>query len=96
LLAKISGSKPTKFTLLYSEALRLALQTAAFGISISFRSREKTFNHAHLQNLGLIECREGEWRLSIFGEGFIRAVTDPTLEGGAEQENPAEAKKRRG
>jgi len=82
LLVAITETKPNKYTRLFAEAMRLALRVAPFGISVSIGSDLVTFNHAHLQNLGLIEREDGKWRLSVFGDGFIRAVTDPSLVGG--------------
>jgi hypothetical protein len=79
ILAAIAEGKPNKYTVLFAEAIRIALRLSPFGIRVSFGSDPVTFNHAHLQNLGLIEREEGKWRLSVFGDGFIRAVTDPSL-----------------
>lgn len=79
LLVKISEYKPTKATRLYSEAIKLALSVAPFDIPLTLNSDSNTFNHAHLQNLGLIKLCDGKWELTIFGEGFIEAVTDPSI-----------------
>jgi hypothetical protein len=79
LLVQIAEEKPTTATRLFSEAVTLALKVAPFGISISLGSDPKTFNHAHLQNLGLIGRYDGKWVLTVFGKGFIEAVTDPSL-----------------
>ena len=81
-LGAIAETKPNKYTKLFSEGIRVALRLAPFGVSVSIGYDPMTFNHAHLQNLGLIEREDGKWRLSVFGEGFIRAVTDPSLAGG--------------
>lgn len=80
ILAAIAETKPSTWSRLFGEAVALALQVAPFGISVSLKSDPKTFNHAHLQNLGLIERYDGKWRLTVFGEGFIKAVTDPSLQ----------------
>jgi hypothetical protein len=79
LLVAIAEEKPSTVTRLFSEAVTLALKGATFGISISLGSDPQTFNHAHLRNLGLIDRYDGKWQLTVFGEGFIRAVTDPSL-----------------
>ncbi|NEQ68397.1 MAG: DUF4393 domain-containing protein [Symploca sp. SIO1B1] len=76
LLVAITEAKPNKWTQMFSETVTLAL-TAAFAIHLNYEPQ--TFNHAHLQNLGLIERHEGKWKLTILGEGFIKAVTDPSI-----------------
>ncbi|NEP61173.1 MAG: DUF4393 domain-containing protein [Symploca sp. SIO2G7] len=79
LLVAITETQPNKWTQMFSEAVTLAFSVTAFGIKVNFNSDPQTFNHAHLQNLGLIERYEGKWKLTIFGEGFIKAVTDPSI-----------------
>ena len=39
----------------------------------------RTFSHEHLANLNLIERVEGQWKLTLTGDAFLRAVTDPTV-----------------
>ena len=79
LLVEIAGEKPTVASKLFAEAVSVAHKMIPFGISVSLGSDPKTFNHAHLQNLGLIERHDGKWGMTVFGIGFIEAVTDPTL-----------------
>ncbi|MEM9315712.1 MAG: hypothetical protein AAGA95_13890, partial [Pseudomonadota bacterium] len=79
------NSTAEHFALAVEVALKAA-QVALPGVPVNlsrsslYRSDSTTFNHAHLQNLGLIEHREGKWDLTNFGEGFIQAVSDPSLE----------------
>ncbi|WP_436716570.1 hypothetical protein U8335_03920 [Roseiconus lacunae] len=79
LLVEIAEEKPTGASALFAEAISLALRASPFMIPVSLKSAPKTFNHAHLQNLGLIQWHEGRWELTVFGEGFIASVTDPSL-----------------
>lgn len=80
LLVNITEEKPSKISQLFADAVRAALGSMAFGISVSFKSEQSTFNHAHLRNLGLISKQDGRWGLTVLGEGFIQAVTDPSFE----------------
>ncbi len=41
---------------------------------------EIDFNREHLSNLNLIRKRSGQWRLTLFGEEFLKAVADPSFE----------------
>ena len=79
LLAEISDQKSSNVSKLFSVAVKVALSSLVFGDLTVINSKPKTFNHAHLQNLGLIQRNEGNWELTVFGEGFIKAVTDPSL-----------------
>lgn len=82
LLVEITEAKPTATSKLFAEAVNIALLAIPIvGGSIPrYRTEPTTFNHAHLRNLGLIERHDGKWELTPFGEGFIQAVTDPSLE----------------
>ena len=92
LLVKITESRSNdKAEQLFALAVKVARTAAPFLATTAgpFTSQlywslhqtdPTTFNHAHLQNLGLIECHDREWSLTPFGEGFIQAVTDPSLE----------------
>lgn len=51
------------------------------GVSFSSLVEEATdFSREHLRNLNLISKRSGQWRLTLTGEGFLKAVADPTFE----------------
>jgi abortive infection alpha-like protein len=79
LLVTIAEQKPTPFSKLFAEAVQVALRTMPFAIPVTLNSEPATFNHAHLGNLGLIDQYNDRWGLTVFGEGFIQAVTDPSL-----------------
>ncbi len=79
LLVNITEDKPTKVSNLFAEAVRIALDATPIGVSIFLRGDTTTFNHAHLRNLGLIDKFDGKWALTVLGEGFIAAVTDPSI-----------------
>jgi len=81
LLVAITEAKPTATSKLFAEAVNVALLAIpVIGGSIPrHRTEPTTFNHAHLRNLGLIDRNDGKWGLTPFGEGFITAVTDPSI-----------------
>ena len=66
------------------------------GISFSALVEEATdFSREYLQNLSLIKKTSGQWRLTFFGEEFLKAVADPAFEYiQAEPINSADAKSR--
>jgi hypothetical protein len=66
------------------------------GVSFSALVEEASdFSREHLQNLRLIKKTSGQWRLTLFGEEFLKAVADPAFEYiQAEQINSADAKSR--
>lgn len=70
LLLKISESNPTTFTVM---ALKLLASKVTFGL----RNEKKTFNHVHLENLGLIQEFENIWCLTTAGKEFMECVRDP-------------------
>lgn len=84
LLVNITEQKPNEVSKLFAHAVKIALGTMPFGISVSLNSDPTTFNHAHLRNLGLINRYDGKWELTVLGEGFIEAVTDPSISENAE------------
>jgi hypothetical protein len=82
LLVRITEAKPTPSSKLFAEAIDIALLAIPIlgGSFPRVGSEPTTFNHAHLRNLGLIDRRDGKWELTAFGDGFIEAVTDPSLD----------------
>jgi hypothetical protein len=66
------------------------------GVSFSALVEEAgDFSREHLQNLSLIKKTSGQWRLTLFGEEFLKAVADPAFEYiQAEPLNSADAKGR--
>jgi hypothetical protein len=51
------------------------------GVSFSTLLEEDTdFNREHLRNLNLVTKSSGQWRLTLFGEEFLKAVADPAFE----------------
>ena len=51
------------------------------GVSFSTLVEEQTdFCREHLKNLNLIRKRSGQWRLTLTGEEFLKAVADPSFE----------------
>ena len=51
------------------------------GISFSSLVEEATdFSREHLKNLNLIKKSSGQWRLSLIGEEFLKAVADPSFD----------------
>ena len=55
------------------------LIVSTFGISVQFGEEPSDFSREHLERLGLVRLREGRWRLTLFGEEFVRVVTDPSF-----------------
>ncbi|NEO52502.1 MAG: DUF4393 domain-containing protein [Okeania sp. SIO3B5] len=48
--------------------------------TISLSLREETdFHREHLKNLHLVRSSESNWSLTLFGEEFLKAVTDPSF-----------------
>ena len=51
------------------------------GVSFSALVEEASdFSREHLRNLNLIKKTSGQWRLTLFGEEFLKAVADPAFE----------------
>lgn len=51
------------------------------GVSLSALVDEETdFSREHLKNLNLTTKYSGQWRLTLTGEEFLKAVADPTFE----------------
>ncbi len=88
LLVQITEGKPSATSKLYSAAVRAAFQATPLLVAglVLQPPAPTTFNHAHLRNLGLIARHDGKWQLTPFGEGFMWALTDPSLEGEKEVE----------
>lgn len=78
-LVGIVENSSARFTVLFAQAVRVAIKSGPFKVAVGLGD-PTTFSHAHLENLDLIKREAGSWVLTVFGEGFIRAVTDPTME----------------
>lgn len=78
LLSAITLKRPTSIT----EAFALTMKLVAAGLPFASAGpfSETSFNHAHLKNLNLIARNDRIWMLTTFGRGFIKAVSDPSLE----------------
>ena len=51
------------------------------GVSFSALVEEDSdFSREHLKNLNIITKSSGQWRLTLFGEEFLKAVADPAFE----------------
>lgn len=51
------------------------------GVSFSALVEEETdFSREYLRNLNLTKKSSGQWRLTLIGEEFLKAVADPTFE----------------
>ncbi len=46
-------------------------------MALGFLNKKKTFNHIHLQNIGLIQHIDNVWSLTVVGREFLRCVSDP-------------------
>lgn len=54
---------------------------SAITYSMPLLLEEKTnFHHLHLNNLGLINKVSGKWELTLIGEEFLKAISDPSFE----------------
>ncbi|PZV11490.1 MAG: hypothetical protein DCF22_14445 [Leptolyngbya sp.] len=68
------------------EKIKLAVKAITvslniFGITLSaLLEDESDFNREHLRNLYLIQKSEGTWKLTLFGEEFLKSVSDPSFE----------------
>ena len=68
------------------DSVKKATRVFAYGLEImgirfSALVEEATnFSREHLRNLNLIEKNSGQWRLTLTGEEFLKAVADPTFE----------------
>jgi len=71
LLASIAENDPQSFSI---KVLKILMSTYSLGIF----GDKKTFNHVHLEKLGLIAEIEKCWYLTVVGKEFIRCASDPT------------------
>ena len=53
------------------------LKAMASSYTLGLLNKGKTFNHVHLENLGLIHDLEKNWYLTTAGREFLRCVSDP-------------------
>jgi len=68
--------------------LHLAFKTLAHAFALSMNSaispfvisKYHDFSHEHLERLGLITFESSGWKLTLLGQEFLKAVTDPSLE----------------
>lgn len=70
LLANITQNEPQSVSIKVLKALMSSYTLGFFG-------DKKTFNHTHLENIGLIHEIEKSWYLTVAGKEFIRCVSDP-------------------
>jgi hypothetical protein len=67
------------------EKIKLAVRAVTvslniLGVSLSaLLEDESDFNREHLRNLHLIQKLEGTWKLTLFGEEFLKSVSDPSF-----------------
>jgi hypothetical protein len=60
--------------------LAVTLSLNILGASLSaLLEDESDFNREHLRNLHLIQKSEGIWKLTLFGEEFLKSVSDPSF-----------------
>lgn len=68
------------------EKIKLAVRAVTvslniLGVSLSaLLEDESDFNREHLSNLFLIKKSAGAWQLTLFGEEFLKSVSDPSFE----------------
>lgn len=68
------------------DSVKRAVRAFVFHLSIAgvsfsaFVADEYDFSTEHLKNLGLIKRDSGQWFLTLIGEEFLKAVSDPTFE----------------
>jgi hypothetical protein len=70
LLLKVSENDSTSVPI---KVLKALASTWTLGLL----NEKRTFNHIHLENLGLIQDIEKDWYLTTTGREFIRCVSDP-------------------
>lgn len=78
LLAQIA-EEPTNFFAAFTKAIFKGIRVKPLFPMIIGDGDRMTFNQAHLRNLNLIDQYDRVWELTAFGEGFIKAVSDPSL-----------------
>ena len=76
LLDEIASRENTKLANAFSEVIRMVIATSPIGFVMS---ESRTFNHAHLSQLGLIKRIDRKWEVTEIGRAFIRSVTNPEL-----------------
>jgi len=62
---------------LAAKAFATSISVAGLGIVGMFED-PSDFSKEHLQRLGLITKESGKWFLTLFGEEFVKSVTDPS------------------
>jgi hypothetical protein len=60
--------------------IRIVLETLAFVAGSMDAFTPTSFTDAHLSSMNLIKIDDGKWKLTITGEAFLEAVSDPTIE----------------
>lgn len=84
-IAKLLGKITSKDALLLleiseSESLSIpirVLKALAPTWTLGFLNKNRTFNHVHLEHIGLIQEVEKAWYLTTTGREFMRCVSDP-------------------
>lgn len=80
ILAEVAQSGKDKSRKVKAFVASLTVSVAGFGVSLGDLSRDPyVFEHEHLRLLNLIENRGGVWWLTLIGEEFIGAVSDPSF-----------------
>ncbi len=68
------------------DSVKKATRAVIYGLNImgvSFSAlveEDSDFSREHLRNLNIITKSSGQWRLTLFGEEFLKAVADPAFE----------------
>jgi len=70
LLLKISENNSTPIPI-------IVLKSLASKVTLGLLNEKKTFNHVHLERIGLIQEIEQIWCLTTAGKEFIKCVSDP-------------------
>ncbi len=60
-----------------SRVFALSMNSAISSFAIS---KYQDFSYEHLERLGLIIFESASWKLTLLGEEFLKAVTDPSIE----------------
>lgn len=77
MLSEIASTRPSNWVAAISREL---VKLVPGGLAnVIFEAGKKNFSRDHLRRLGVIEVEGGMFSLSILGQEFIKAVSDPTL-----------------
>jgi hypothetical protein len=73
-LAQIAQNSLSSDATLKATVSKILLSITVLGVVVAFKQQAKSFNHEHLQSLGLIVQDNGVWSLTLTGKEFLKVV----------------------